>query len=56
MTDLEAMYAELRDEGFGHVKAVKVLARRIGVDRETVQRVLSRAKNDRTKQRSQAAS
>jgi hypothetical protein len=29
------MYAELRDEGMSHGKAVKVLARRIGVDRGT---------------------
>jgi hypothetical protein len=53
MTDLEAMYAELRGEGMGHGKAISRLARRIGVDRATVQRGLDRAKTDQAKRRSQ---
>jgi hypothetical protein len=52
MTVVEGMYGELRDEGMGHKKAVNLLARRIGVDRGTVQRVLARAQDERPKRRS----
>jgi hypothetical protein len=54
MTVVEGWYAELRDQGMGHAKAVKILAKRIGVDRATVQRGLDRAKNDRAKRGSRS--
>jgi hypothetical protein len=44
VTALTDMYAELRAAGRGHTSALLVLARRIGVDTRTVQRVLDRAK------------
>jgi hypothetical protein len=44
VTALSDMYAELRATGRGHASTVAQLARRIGVDTRTVQRVLDRAK------------
>lgn len=43
MTDLQAMYAAHRHRGRGHHAALHALARQIGVDPDTIKRVLKRA-------------
>jgi hypothetical protein len=42
MTEVERWYAEYRDAGDGHTKAVDKLAVRLGVDHATVKGIVSR--------------
>lgn len=52
MTDLERRYRDLRiNRRIGHVKAIRMLAKEIGVDERTVKRVLDRAEREAGTQR-----
>lgn len=44
MTELQRMYAELRDLGYGWADAHERLAADLGLDRQTVARTLQRAR------------
>jgi DNA-binding MarR family transcriptional regulator len=46
MTELQKMYAELRDDGYRHNQAIDMLATKLGVDRGTATRVLQRAEKE----------
>ena len=43
MTALQAAYRELRDQGRSHHAALRALANRYGLDKETVERVIRKA-------------
>ena len=47
MSELLRMYGELRARGVGHHAALKALARRLDVDKDTVMRVLEKAEKER---------
>lgn len=45
MTDLQKLYLEARNGGRrGHHAALRILADRVGVDKDTIQRCLDRAR------------
>jgi transposase-like protein len=46
MSDLTRLYAEAREGGLCHGDAVAELARRLGVDRQTIRRGLARAERE----------
>lgn len=56
MTDSQILYCDLRQAGYGHNKAIRELARTLGVDPATVRRVLEMAEalNGRSYQDSEA--
>jgi DNA-binding MarR family transcriptional regulator len=43
VTDVQIMYADLREAGYNHHKAIRELARTLGVDPATARTVLERA-------------